>query len=94
MTYYSFLVQKESHPLPSKGVNNLFPLALSSPRTGLGYDVGVDIQISLVPSNPCPMVNLPLAIMVVFEFRRGPRGYITQFSDKYILLGTSKQNKH
>lgn len=45
MTYYIFLVQKKSHPLPSKGVINLFPLALSCLHTALGYEAGVDIHI-------------------------------------------------
>lgn len=42
------------------------------------------------------MVNLPLAIMMVSEFRTGHKGSVTQFSDTYVLPGikTNKQTKH
>lgn len=49
------------------------------------------LSVTLVSSHP--MVNLPLAIMMVSEFRTGHKGSVTQFSDTYVLPGikTNKQ---
>lgn len=43
------------------------------------------LSITSVPSDPCPVVNLPQAVMVVSEVRTRPRGCVTQFSDTYVL---------